>query len=143
MSAAASGRLDEQGISQAVSLEFGLRDCFNRASAPGHHRHLCPLGQHFGGYFVAEQPHRRGVWTYKYDLHTATEVGKIGVLSHEAPARPNRLSPHALQCLLQALIVHVAALKLARGWIHQLCGPKKYCLIGFTDKQGTAVGLRE
>ena len=107
--AAAGGGLHHQRVADLLGLSPGLLQVGHGAAAPRRERHADLLGQPLGFDLVAEPAHDLGGRADKGDPQPVTQLGELGLLRDEPPARPHRVGPALPQRALQLGIVEIGA----------------------------------
>ena len=132
-SAAAASGLDDQGISDGLSMTTSVGARFDRSAAPRGDRYADLLGQDLGGNLVAEQAHRVGARADERDAQFRDDLREGGILGHEAPADPDCVGLGREQCSLEFGVVEIRATGAGAAQGH--------ALIGLADEHGAALGL--
>ena len=91
--AAARGGLDHQRIADRLRGGPCFLQVGHRAAAPRRERHASLLGQPLGLDLVAEPAHDVGRRADEGDPQPLAQLGELGLLRDEPPARPHRIGP--------------------------------------------------
>ncbi len=124
--APARGRLDHQRVADLLRVLARGLDVRHRAAAPRRERHADLLGQPLRRDLVAELAHHLGGRADEHDVQAAAQLGELGLLGDEPPARPRGVGPGQAQRPLQLVVVEVGVvaetLRVVRADEHRLVG---------------------
>jgi hypothetical protein len=141
VSPAASRGFDQQRIAQTLRMLEGIRDGFDRPTAPGRNGDLRLFREVFGGDLVAELTHHFTAGADEDNPHLAAEICEGSVLRHEPPSDPSGIGARRGQNLFETPVVKVGALAAQSISIHKVRGTERECLVGFANEHGVAIGL--
>ncbi|CAA9215716.1 MAG: hypothetical protein AVDCRST_MAG76-392 [uncultured Acidimicrobiales bacterium] len=133
----AGPRLHHQRVADGPAVAERLLDGLDRTVAPGRHRHIGLLGQALGGDLVPKAAHHGRGGAQERDPQPLAALGEVGVLGHEAPARPDGVGPPPQQGTLQELVVEVGA---GCGGHRSRQVVEAHRLVGLPDEPGPALG---